>query len=136
MHNARNNTVIIAFALIALLAIACGSGTNNDPNSPSRVSKRFVEAARQKDAKTFKSLLSKKSVASIEKDAKEAGLTADQMIARVLEQDLFPKGSSAFETRNEKITGDTATVEFKGGDGKWLQNDLVREDASWKVTLE
>jgi hypothetical protein len=136
MNHAGNITLATALAFTALFAIACGSAANNDANSPGGVTKRFVEAARRKDAVTFKSLLSKKSIASVEKDAKAAGLSVEQMIARVLEQDLFPKGSSALEIRNEKISGDTATVEFQGGDGKWLQNELVREDGQWKVTLE
>jgi uncharacterized protein YunC (DUF1805 family) len=135
MNNIKKIGLGITIA-VALFAVACGGSSSNDPNSPSGVTRRFVEAARQKDAKTFKSLLSKKSIASVEKDAKEVGISADQMLTKTLEQNLFPAGSSALETRNEQITGDTATVEFKGGDGKWLQNELVREDSNWKVTLE
>jgi hypothetical protein len=136
MNRAKNIALITTLVAAAFFLIACGSTSSNDPNSPSGVTRRFVESARQKDAKTFKSLLSKKSVASVEKDAKEVGISTDQMLAKTLEQNLFPAGSSALETRNEQISGDTATVEFKGGDGKWLQNDLVREDGNWKVTLE
>ena len=135
MNNLKKIGLGITIAA-AFFAVACGGSSSNDPNSPSGVTRRFVEAARQKDAKTFKSLLSKKSVASVEKDAKEVGISTDQMLAKTLEQNLFPAGSSALETRNERISGDTATVEFKGGDGKWLQNELIREDGSWKVTLE
>lgn len=135
MNNIKKIGLGIAIA-VTLFAIACGGSSSNDPNSPSGVTKRFVEAARQKDANTFKSLLSKKSVASVEKDAKEVGISTEQMLAKTLEQNLFPAGSSALETRNEQISGNTATVEFKAGDGKWLQNELVREDGSWKVALE
>ncbi len=135
MNNSRTLKLIIMLAVISLLAAACGSAAN-DPNSPSAVTKRFVEAMRQKDVKTFKSLLSKKSIATIEKDAKEVGVSTDEMLAKTLEQDLIPTGPNALETRNEKISGDTATVEFKQGNGKWSQNELVREDGNWKVTLE
>lgn len=132
MSNTRSIKLIVALALVSLLAAACGS----DSNSPSAVTKRFVEAMRQKDVQTFKSLLSKKSITTIEKDAKEVGISTDEMLAKTLEQDLVPAGTSSLETRNEKISGDTATVEFKKGDGKWSQNELVREDGNWKVTLE
>lgn len=135
MNNARSIKLIVALAIVSFFAVACGSG-GADPNSPSAVTKRFVEAMRQKDVKTFKSLLSRKSMATIEKDAKEIGISTDEMLAKTLEQDLVPAGSSALETRSEKISGDTATVEFRKGDGKWSQNDLVREDGNWKVTLE
>ncbi|HEX8145247.1 MAG TPA: hypothetical protein VF553_21955 [Pyrinomonadaceae bacterium] len=135
MNNVKKIGLGITIA-VALFAIACGGSSSNDPNSPSGVTRRFVEAARQKDVNTFKSLLSKKSVASVEKDAKEVGISTEQMLAKTLEQNLFPVGPSALETRNEQVSGNTATVEFKGGDGKWLQNELIREDGSWKVTLE
>lgn len=127
----------LALAFVAIFTAACGSSSNsNDPNSPSGVSKRFVEAAQKKDVQTFKSLLSRKSLAGIDKDAKEAGLPTDKMIATLLEQDLFPKGAGDIETRNEKISGDKATVEIKGSNGKWSENDLIKEDGSWKVSLE
>lgn len=136
MNTAKYITLTLTLALVAFAA-ACGNGAaNNDPNSPGGVSKRFVAAAQAKDAKAFKSLLSRKSIASMEKDAKEANLPLDQMIISLLNQDLFPKGAGDLETRNEKISGDTATVEIKGSNGKWSQNELVKEDGNWKVSLE
>jgi PBP1b-binding outer membrane lipoprotein LpoB len=135
MNNARSIKLIFALTIVSLFASACGSAAS-DSNSPSAVTKRFVESMRQKDVKTFKSLLSKKSIATVEKDAKEVGISTDEMLAKTLEQDLVPSGPNALETRNEKISGDTATVEFKQGNGKWSQNELVREDGNWKVTLE
>lgn len=137
MHIAKHSALALTLALVAFAA-ACGgsSAANNDPNSPSNVSKRFVAAAQAKDVKTFKSLLAKKSIAAMEKDAKEAGLPLDQMIASLLDQDLFPKGAGEIETRNEEINGDKATVEIKGSNDKWSQNELVREDGNWKITLE
>lgn len=137
MKNARYIALTLTLALV-VTATACGgdSATNNDPNSPSGVSKRFVVAARAKDVKTFKSLLSRKSIASMEKDAAEAKMPLDQVIETLLNQDLFPKGAGELETRNEKISGEAATVEIKGSDGKWSQNELVKEDGSWKISLE
>ncbi len=127
-------TLVIALALVSVVA-ACGT-TEISPDSPSGVSVRFVEAARSKDVKTFKSLLSKKSLQTMDKDSKEAGMATDAMIATMLEQDLFPKGAGSVETRNEKITGERATVEIKGESDKWSENELVKEDGGWKVTLE
>jgi len=132
MNTRRTIIATLTLALVALAA-ACGA-TDSGPNSPSGVSKRFIEAARSKDVNTFKSLLSKASLASIEKDAKEAGMTADAMITRVLEQDLF-KTSGDIEIRNEKISGDKATVEIKDDKGKWSENELVKEDGNWKVSI-
>lgn len=135
MNNTGNLKLIITLAVVSLLAAACGSAASG-PNSPGAVTKRFVEAARQKDVKAFKSLLARKSIATLEKDAREVGIPLDEMLAKTLEQDLVPAGPNALETRNEKISGDTATVEFKQGNGRWSQNELVREDGNCKVTLE
>jgi hypothetical protein len=132
-------TVILTVVLaIIMLASACGgssTSTTSDSNSPTSVSKRFVEAARKKDISTFKSLLSKKSLDTMEKDAKEAGTSADAMIKEFLAQDLF-SGQGDLEFRNEEINGDRATVEFKDTSGKWNKNDLVRENGAWKVSLD
>ncbi len=137
MNIAKNIALALTLALVAFAA-ACGgsSAANNDPNSPTGVSKRFIAAAQAKDPKAFKSLLAKQSIASMEKDAQEAGLPLDQMLVSLLNQDLYPKGAVETETRNEAIKGDRATVEIKGSDGKWAQNELVREDGNWKITLE
>lgn len=56
----RITTLVIALALVSVAA-ACGT-TEISPDSSSGISVRFVEAARSKDVKTFKSLLSKKSL--------------------------------------------------------------------------
>lgn len=133
MNIKRNAVATLTLALIALMVAACGAA-DSGPDSPSGVSKRFIEAARSKDAKTFKSLLSKKSLESIEKDAKEASMSADEMITKVLGEDLF-KVTGKIETRNEKITGDKATVEIKDDKGKWSENELVKEDGNWKVSI-
>lgn len=135
----KTTTVILTviFAIVAL-ASACGAdstSTSGDTNSPTSVSRRFVEAARKKDVSSFKSLLSKKSLDTMEKDAKEAGSSADAMIKEFLSQDLF-KGQGELEFRDEQVSGDRATVEFKDTDGKWNKNDLVKENGSWKVSLD
>lgn len=138
MKIAKSITLVLALAMV-IAATACDSGSSsasNDPNSPSGVSKRLVEAAQKKDVQTFKSLLSKGTIAGLNKDAKEAGLPVDNMLSQLLAQDLFPKGAGAIETRNESINGDKATVEIKGVNDKWSQNELVKEDGSWKVTLQ
>lgn len=135
----KTTTVILTLILaIIVLASACGGSSTtatNDPNSPTSVSKRFVEAARKKDVSTFKNLLSKKALTTMETDAKEAGTNADAMIKEFLAQDLF-KGQGEMEFRNEEISGDAATVEFKDTSGKWNKNTLVKENGAWKVSLD
>ena len=41
------------------------------------------------------------------------------------------------ETRNEKITGDTATLEIKNEKtGKWDSLPFVKEDSEWKIAFD
>lgn len=137
MKNIKQIALFLIFAAFAAVSIACdgAASVSSDPNSPTNVSKRFVEAAKKKDVATFKSLLTKKSVAAMDKDAKEVNSTTDAMLAQLLAQDLF-KTAGEPEFRNEKITGDKATVEFKDTAGKWNENELLKEDGAWKVSLE
>ena len=137
MKNIKQIALFLIFAAFAAVSIACdgAASVSSDPNSPTNVSKRFVEAAKKKDVATFKSLLTKKSVAAMDKDAKEVNSTTDAMLAQLLAQDLF-KTAGEPEFRNEKITGDKSTVEFKDTAGKWNENELLKEDGAWKVSLE
>ena len=41
-----------------------------------------------------------------------------------------------FEARNEKITGDTATVELKSQGDKWETMPFVKEDGQWKLAFD
>jgi hypothetical protein len=39
------------------------------------------------------------------------------------------------ESRNEKINGDTATLEYPDELGKWKTLDFVKENGEWKITI-
>lgn len=45
-----------------------------------------------------------------------------------------PQGPSD-ETRNEKITGNTATIEYRDPKGAWKIMDFIKEDGVWKMTI-
>jgi len=40
------------------------------------------------------------------------------------------------DTRNEKINGDKATLEYLDEKGKWETMDFVKEDGAWKLTID
>ena len=46
------------------------------------------------------------------------------------------KQPPAFEAQNEKISGDTATLEVKDENGKWQTIPFVKEDGQWKIALD
>lgn len=39
------------------------------------------------------------------------------------------------ETRNEKITGNTATIEYLDETGNWRTMDFIKEGSEWKLTI-
>jgi len=43
--------------------------------------------------------------------------------------------SPSDESRDEKINGDTATLEYLNDKGKWSQMDFVKEGTDWKMTF-
>ncbi|CAN5405895.1 hypothetical protein BH20ACI2_BH20ACI2_09370 [soil metagenome] len=40
------------------------------------------------------------------------------------------------EVRNEKITGDRATIEYLDEYGNWSPMEFVKEDGVWTLTIE
>ncbi len=79
----------------------------------------------------MKSLLSKGSLDLIEKSAKAQGTTTDELLRR----ESSVKIQNAIETRNEKIEGETATVEVKNEtSGEFdMTIPFVRENGTWKL---
>ena len=63
-------------------------------------------------------------------DKKKADERDEQTLKRVLEQPMGPSD----DTRNETISGDTATVECLNKKGKWYIRKFVKEDGKWKLT--
>lgn len=123
----------ILLLLTAFLFVGCNS---NQPtaNSPSDVLKQYVAASQKNDIETMKRLLSKGSLALIEKSAKAQYTTTDEL----LRKEASVKIQNAPETRNEKIEGDTATVEVKNEtNGEFdLKMPFVKEDGTWKLARD
>jgi len=126
----RTKTLFIF--IICLLALAgCKSG-----GSPSATFKTYFEAQKKKDIPAMKQTLSKTSLAMMEASAKEQGTTLDKMIQGQLENPSS-KIDKMPETRNEKITGDNATVEIHNEEAnRWDIMYFVKEDGAWKIALD
>jgi hypothetical protein len=123
----------ILFLLTAVLFAGCNS---NEPSagSPGDVLRQYVAASQRGDIAAMKSLLSKSSIAYIEEKARPMKLTVDDVLRKETEVKL----QTAVETRNEKIEGDTATVEVKNpATGEFdLKYPFVREDGAWKLARD
>ena len=123
----------ILVLLIAVLFAACNLNKSS-ANSPSDVLKQYVAASQRGDIAMMKSLLSKSSLAFIEEKARPVKLTVDDVLRKETEVKL----QSTVETRNEKIEGDTATVEVKNpATGEFdIKYPFVKEDGAWKLARD
>lgn len=123
----------ILILLAAFLLAACG-GNQPSANSPSETLQRYFEASQKGDVAAMKRLLSKGSLELIEKSARLQNTTGDELLRRESEVEI----KRAPETRNEKIEGETATVEVKNETtGKFdMKLPFVREDGAWKLARD
>jgi hypothetical protein len=119
-------------ALAVVLAVSACSLLSG--STPTATFKNFFEASKKKDTAAMKKTLSKGSLEMFDKIAKEQKKTTDDMLKEV---DKEGKSEAIPETRNEKITGESATLEIKNEKtGKWDTLPFVKEDREWKIAFD
>jgi len=124
-------TSCIAIVMVVLAASAC-SWLNR--STPTATFKAFFEASKKKDVPAIKKSLSKGTLDMFDKLAKAQNKTTDDMLK---DMDKDSKDEKIPETRNEKINGDTATLEVKNDKtNKWDTLPFVKEDGDWKIALD
>lgn len=129
--NAANTTAVATPAPNVAESVAPTSST---PGSPTEVFKSQNEARKNKDAATMKQNLSRASLALIEEAAKRDNMPVDDWL--VVEEEGVDQVDT-FESRNEKITGDTATIEISlTGTNDWAEMPFVKEDGRWKIAMD
>jgi flagellar hook-associated protein FlgK len=127
-----NRIPALCAALTVIFAVSACSMLSG--SSPTATFKNFFEASKKKDAAAMKKSLSKGTLDMFDKLAKEQNKSTDDMLKEVDKDD---KDEKLPETRNEKITGDTATLEVKNDKtGKWDTLPFVKEDGAWKIALD
>jgi hypothetical protein len=122
-------------ALCAVLAIffAVSACSLLNSSSPTKTFKAFFEASKKKDVAGMKKSLSKGTVEMFDKLGKEQNKSTDDMLKGL----DTTKEEKEPETRNEKITGDTATLEVKNEKtGSWDTLPFVKENGEWKIALD
>ena len=119
-------------ALAVILAVSACSLLNR--STPTATFKAFYEASNKKDVAAMKKTLSKGTMDMFDKLAKEQNKTTDEMLKSFDKED---KNQKMPETRNEKIDGDTATLEVKNDKtNKWDTLPFVKENGEWKIALD
>src|SRR3954468_14239138 len=120
MKKSKTTLLLGALVAVAFVVTACnkaGSGPAAGA-SPTETAKAFYNAAKSKDVPGMKNALSKKTLEMMERGAQAENKSVDEYIKQANDEDPPP---ATFEARNEKINGDTATVEVSNGKGGWQQ---------------
>ena len=117
-----------ALAIMAILSIALGgvAACGKKASTPTEGIKAFFDAAKKKDAAAMKKTISKRMLTELEAEAKRENKPFDEFLVSVNLPDTL-------ETRDEKIEGDSATVEVKGRGDNWRKTKLIKEDGEWKL---
>lgn len=115
---------------------AAPAANTSAPNSGSATDAyKAAHAARKNhDIAALKKLMSKdilEFMTELGKADEKKKLSLDEMLRDMSESPQAPTA----EARNEKINGNTATIEYLDENGKWRTMDLVKEDGVWKLTI-
>ena len=106
------------------------STTNNAPTI-APVVMSYYDALKKKDDAALRKVYAAESLKAAEADMKSEKKTSLSAFISELE----PAPEKPFEVRNEKIEGDTAIAEIKGGAyANWTPYKFVKENGEWKWT--
>jgi len=99
--------------------------------TPTEAYKAAYFFRQRRDIDGLKKVISKDVLDFLTEIGKADNKSLDDMLREMTEEP--PAGTPEF--RNEKITGERATLEYKDDDGAWKTMDLVNEGGDWKLTL-
>jgi len=103
-------------------------------SSPKETVMTFVAALQKKDGAAIAKCMSKAAIANFEKEAKEEKKSLEDYLVEFFEDEDEVKIP---ETKNEKIDGDSATIEVKeDGDKEWTSIPFAKEDGGWKMAFD
>lgn len=128
--NAANNAKANTNNPLAVTTPALEQTTNEAPTL-TPVVRAFYDALKNKDDAALRKVLSQEFITSIEADMKEENRKG--MAAYMAELDKIPE--KPVEVRNEKIQGNRAVAEIKGGAyPNWTPFGFINENGTWKFT--
>jgi hypothetical protein len=99
--------------------------------TPGESYKTAYAARRDKDIAGLKRVLSKEVLDFMTEMGKEEKKTLDDQLRELTER---PQAATA-ESRNEKIEGEHASLEYLNESGAWSTMDFIKEGNDWKITI-
>lgn len=99
-------------------------------DTPTDAYKTALAATKAGDFESLKKVVSK-DVLEFFKFMSEGGESSDELMSEM----LGSKQGETGDVRNEKISGNKATIEYKDEKGEWKTMDFVKEGGSWKMTI-
>ncbi len=101
--------------------------------TPTDAYKAAYGARKNKDVPALKKLMSKDIIEFFTEigGMGEKKQTLDELLMELCEK---PQAATA-EARNEKVSGDTATIEYLDEKGDWSTMDFIKEGGGWKLTI-
>jgi len=103
--------------------------------TPTEAFQLYLEAVKRNDAPAVKSLFSRATLKMLEERAEKSKKSFDDVFNEGFEDAKRDAQSSTYETSNEKINGDRATLDVKDSKrGKPITLNFVRE-GGWKLSF-
>lgn len=99
--------------------------------TPTETYKTAYTARQNKDLAGLKRVMSERLIGFLTDMGQAEKKSLDDQLKELFEQ---PQATTS-ESRNEKITGDKATLEYLDEKGAWKTMDFIKEGADWKMTL-
>jgi hypothetical protein len=99
--------------------------------TPTEAYKTGYTARQKKDIEGLKRVLSKDALQFLTDVGKDEKKTLDDQLKALAERPQAPTA----EARNEKITGDRATLEYLNEKGAWSVMHFAKEGNDWKIDL-
>ncbi len=101
--------------------------------SPAEAFKALGDAGNRDDLGALVQLFNRRSLELFAEDARAQGKLMDVIM---LNQRAVTVAKAAPAVRNEKINGDSATLEVKMAGGNWEKMYFTKENGQWKVAMD
>ena len=122
--------LILTLIFVSLAFFLACSGGEKKPSTPLETFQTYTKAIKAKDTTAMKLMLSNETIKMHEMEAKSQGTTVDEIVKR---ETLFNETQTRVEYRNEKIDGQTATLEVKNSSNNWEIVPFIFENDQWKI---